>query len=374
LSGCIEEYEADIADDDSNLLVVEGAISTKQNTFYLSRTQSLNSSYVPHMVTGASVSVRGTDGSEYVTQGIGDNYTCWIESLSPDVKYYLHIEFEGEVYESEPQTPLRTEEIAEVTAVQYTPESNIDVLVTPDTPFQTDKANYYSWSYNETWEVHPDYTTMYYFDTEQMTAVYDPFQFPPRGWKDAKSSTILVGASSTYEGQHIEKLKLYDIHRANERMYYRYSGLVRQRAISKAEYEYHLARRQASSEMGGLFTPQPSALPSNIHCLTSNKHVIGFVGCSLNTAEFRIFLKGSDYSIYHPLGKDERQWLEDCNELACLEMVKRGLFLSDWQDDRMIPGGTLRTAWATDYQLDVRLRGAYTEEPDFWSQNDIENW
>ncbi len=30
-------------------------------------------------------------------------------------------------------------------------------------------------------------------------------------------------------------------------------------------------------------------------------------------------------------------------------------------------GGTMRTAWAWDYQLDVRLKGAYIEEPAFWS-------
>ena len=89
-------------------------------------------------------------------------------------------------------------------------------------------------------------------------------------------------------------------------MYYRYSGLVHQRAISKAEYEYELARRQAGSEMGGLFTPQPSALPSNIHCLTSKKHVIGFVGCSDNISEYRFFLNEYDYSIIIPVGDDNR--------------------------------------------------------------------
>jgi hypothetical protein len=33
----------------------------------------------------------------------------------------------------------------------------------------------------------------------------------------------------------------------------------------------------------------------------------------------------------------------------------------------MMPGGKLQTAWAYQYQLDVRYKGAYIEEPDFWS-------
>jgi hypothetical protein len=154
-------------------------------------------------------------------------------------------------------------------------------------------------------------------------------------------------------------------------MYYKYSGIVHQRAISKAEYEYELAQRQAGSEMGGLFTPLPSALPTNIRCLTSNKHVIGFVGCALNTSEYRFFLRAIDYSIDHPEKKDARLWLNDCNEQACYRMVvEQGMYLCVWKDERYRPGGKLQTAWAYDYQLDVRVRGAYAEKPDFWNDED----
>lgn len=369
LAGCIEEYEADISAEYSDLLVVEGTIySSKLNKFVLSRSQAINTSQMPRMVTGARVSVHGSDGSQYMAQETDDYYTCQIGTLDPDVEYYLHIETDGEVYESEPQKPLPTEKIAEVRGEQETPESHIDVLVTPDAPFEPDKANYYSWTYDETWEVHPDYTTVIYFDTKKREPVWDPNQFPLRGWKNAKGSAILVGASMNYERHHIQRLKLYDIDRANERMYYMYSGQVHQRAISKAEYEYKLAQRQAGFEMGGLFTPLPSALPTNIHCLTSNKHVIGFVGCSLNTSEYRFFLSPVDYSIDRPYPKDARVWLNDCNESDCCRMVeKEHMFLCEWKDERYRPDGVLTTAWAHDYQLDVRLRGAYAEEPDFWS-------
>ena len=369
LSGCIEEYEADISDEDSDLLVIEGTIcSGKMNKFYLSRTQVINSSYIPKMVTGAMVSVRGSDGSEYMAQTADGYYACQIDALAPDVEYYLHIETGGEVFESEPQKPLRTEKVADVRGVQDTPENNIDVLVTPDVPFDPDKANYYSWTYDETWEVRADYTTVMYYDTQTLSRVYKAKIFPECGWRDATGSTIMVGASTSYDDQHIQGLKLYDIDRSDERMYYRYSGLIHQRAISKAEYEYELARRQEGSEMGGLFTPQPSALPTNIHCLTSKKHVIGFVGCSLNTSEYRFFLNAKDFSIYHPIPKDARLWVENPSEGDCCQLVYKGMFLCEWQDNR-ITTGVLLTAWAMINQLDVRYRynDVYIEEPDFWS-------
>jgi hypothetical protein len=366
LLGCIEEYEADISDDDSNLLVVEGTIcSGELNKFYLSRTQGLHSSYAPHMEKGASVSVRGTDGSEYKAHATDDYYSCQIGQLSPDEEYYLHIETDGEIYESEPQKPLRTEKISSVRGVQYSQESDIDVLVTPEAPIESDQVHYYMWSYDETWEGRPEYTTSVYYDTEKKEAVDTIGMFPERGWKDAIGTTILVGASTNYDGQHIQGLKLYDIGRGEERLFHKYSGLVRQRAISKAEYEYELARLQASSEMGGLFTPLPSTLPSNIHCLTSHKSAIGFIGCSLNVAKYRFFLYPYEFSVNFHYHGDTRLWLENCTDEDCLRMVSHEMYLCEWQDERMM-GGSLKTAWAYGYQLDVRLRGAYIEEPDFW--------
>ena len=371
LSGCIDEYEADISSEDSDLLVVEGAICSSQlNKFVLSRSLPINSIETPRMVTGAKVIVRGSDGSEYVAQETDGYYACEVGTLAADVSYYLHIETDGEVYESEPQKPLRSENIAEISVVQETPQSNIDVLVTPEAPFDSGKANYYSWTYDETWEVHPDYTTVIYFDTKLMAPVFNPDQFPTRGWKNASGTEIMVASSLNYDGQHIRKVKLYDVDRADERMYYKYSGLIHQRAITKAEYEYELARLQASSEMGGLFTPLPSALPTNIRCLTSDKHVIGFVGCSLNTSEYRFFLKSTDYSIVHPYPEDKRRWLSDCTEADCYRMaVDEDLCLCEWIDERYQPDGKLRTAWATRYQLDVRVRGAYAEKPEFWEDD-----
>ena len=384
LSGCIEEYEADISTEDSNLLVVEGTIcSGKLNTFTLTRTLPLsvdheyywtnetygvNGTYAPYpqMVYEAKVSVRGSDGSEYRAEFERGCYECWIGELNPDVDYCLHIEADGEVYESEPQKPLRTEEIAEVVAVPNTPESDIDVLVTPDAPFEPDKVNYYLWTCDETWEVHSDYTTIVYYDTEQLKPVIDRNQFPHRGWIDAVAPDVTVGSSNNYDGQHIQSLKIYDIDRGDERMYYRYSGLLHQRAISKAEYEYELARRQASSEMGGLFTPQPSALPTNLRCLTSSKHVIGYVGCSLNTSEHRFFLDADDYNIYNPIREDTRLWIDNPKNSDCLRLIDNGMFLCDWIDHSMIPGGKVRAAWAFPYQLDVRYKGAYIEKPYFW--------
>ena len=371
LSGCVEEFEADLPADDADLLVVEGTIRSESvNSFTLSHAQPLNADFTPRIVLGAIVTVRGSDGSECWAHETYGTYSCQMGALNPDVAYYLHIETDGEVYESEPQKPLRTEQIAEVCGVQNTPESNINVLVTTAAPFEPDRTNYYLWTYDETWEVHSDYKTDIYLNPETLVPVFSPAHvstFPDRGWIDDTSSDIMVGSSTNYEAQHIQRLKLYSIDRRDERILHRYSGLLHQRAVTKAEYEYELARRQAGAEMGGLFSPQPSSLPTNIRCLTSRKHVIGFVGCSMNTTDYRFFLNAADYTIYRPAQEDMRLWLENPTDSECRKLLDRGMYPCVWEDKRMMMG-SLRTAWAHISQLDVRFKYSecYVEKPAFW--------
>ncbi len=373
LTGCIEEFEAEVPEDESNLLVVEGTIySGKQCTFTLSWTDPINGYAEPRWSTEAQISVRGTDGSVYETEGGYGKYTCQLGDLNPDVEYYLHIEVDGDVYESDPQKPLRTEKIADVRGVQESQESDINILLTPAEPFDNSKTNYYSWTYDETWEVRPEYTTVIAFvpqGIDKGECVVTGNLWPERGWKDQASETVMIGSSNSYEGQHIQQMKLYEVDHSSQRMFYKYSSLIHQRAISKGEYEYEKARMQASEDMGGLFTPQPSALPSNIHCKTSKKRAIGYIGCSLNTSEYRLFLVDKDFYIERPRKKSDLVVVDEPTVTDCIKLVNNGLYLVDWNDERYM-GGILQTTWAYRYQLDVTIYGCYTEKPDYWDSTE----
>ena len=93
--------------------------------------------------------------------------------------------------------------------------------------------------------------------------------------------------------------------------------------------------------------------------------MIGYVGCSLNTTTYRFFLNGGDFSLYRPTKEDTRIWYENPDMTLCYALATKGMFLCEW-DDQTMSGGKLRTAWAYEYQLDVRYKGAYIEKPDFW--------
>ncbi len=375
LSGCIEEYDAELPENETRLLVVEGRIHPGQCVFTLSRTESLNMSGAATLFEeNAELSIVGSDGSRFRMDHWGDGvYLCNGLNLDPNVKYSLHIKDGNDTYESEPQYPLATEEIKNMVGIQNTPESNIDVLLTTEAPSNASKEKYYRWEVYETWEVRPEITTTIYFDTSMDKAIAKSHQFPERGWMDNVRHDILVGSGSNYEGQQIQNLKIYDINRDDERMYYGYSADVIQIAISKGEYEYELARRQAGYEMGGLFTPLPSSLPTNIRCTSSNKHVIGYVGCSLSTSAGRIFLNPNDYSIHRIKKANIVEFVLSMPATVerAYDMLFNDYYLVGWSVQ--MPGQIVTSRWAKWEYLDVRLQGAYIETPYFWPTGDYKS-
>lgn len=120
--------------------------------------------------------------------------------------------------------------------------------------------------------------------------------------------------------------------------------------------------------MGGLFTPLPSALPTNIHCLTSRKHVIGYIGCSFNTSDYRFFLNGGEFAARQSTLGDNRIWIDEPTEEDCLRMVQKGLYLCEWDTPERSIDGKLHAAWAFRHQLDVRYKypDVYIKAPYYW--------
>jgi hypothetical protein len=94
----------------------------------------------------------------------------------------------------------------------------------------------------------------------------------------------------TYSRDLISHYPVATIPVGTEKISNRYSILVRQYALTKEANEYYQTLRKNTQQTGSLFDPQPSNLPSNIHCLTHpTETVIGFVSAS-TVEEKRIFI------------------------------------------------------------------------------------
>lgn len=389
-TGCIEEFDDDnIPQSQSSMIVVNGSIlGDTVCEINLTYTQKLKEDTVLENnvlnvknVNNAKVRVLGTDGSEYLPikwyvyekesllKLLGDLYNTMefsdmgryifkLPKLNPDVAYYLRIESNGDVYESEPQKPIRTPEIDTIEYCQNAEESDVNVMITTEKPENTDRIMYYEWNVGETWEVRPVFKGNYRYNSKEniIEPIPDKEGFPKRGWKIIKKAFPFIESTAHYKDQQFQKYRIYGINCDDERIYYNYSGLITQRAISKDEYEYQLASNQASLNMGGLFSPQASALPTNIRCVKGSRKALGFVGVSLNRSEKRFYIDGEKISKILP----PRPIITNTD-------IDMSIAAQYWfSGSRIIANGDGHISWVNEKYVDLRTRKDLTFDKPYY--------
>lgn len=358
LSNCIDSYEVHLDGAGEGYLVVEGnIISDSAVVFSLTRTFSLNEAALPEGYNRVKADVRvvGSDGTRWNGVELGDGeYQVEIGTLNKEVGYSLEIIYDGDTYISEPQTPLETSAIEEMTFSQ--PEEGGDIYINLSVNSKsTTGTEFYWWTYEEDWELRSVYYCRYVYEIElDEVIVYDK---PPysQGWCHSKSNKILIGSTESNDNNLLKNKRIYAIASDDHRVSYYYSTLITQRNLSKGEYEYYQCRKKLSDEMGGLFTPQPSELPTNIVCGDPDKTVIGYIGCNMNVSRNRIYVSAKDI---------QYTYQADCRERE-VSNVYRNNYLLGYQIF-FYSAELAITKWANRECVDVRVWGGTLNKPDFW--------
>jgi hypothetical protein len=379
MSACVSEFNANLPDPESNVLVVEGTIiGNSLSNFQLSKSIPLNDeSTSPMPFDGhAKLTITGSDGSQsqsatYLGSG---KYEIPVGALKEDVLYGLKIEYDGDSYLSAPATPLTTPEIDSVSWKQ--PEKEGDVSFYVSTHSDDSKPQYFLWNYEEDWEI-----TAYYY----VNIFYNPSndKFYTRGedslyycWKKARVNELLIGNTETFTENRIVSRLLYQVSPSGDRFSNLYGFNVKQQAIDKAAYEYYLNRLKTNEEMGGLFTPQPSDLDGNISCTTNPaKKVIGYVSVVKNITQKRVFVNRSNVSRPRSYSAcDNTEFPNDFAEWSNAQRYTRGyrpLTEAMGPPDTGSPSsaGPVPESWATSVCVDCKLNGGAKSRPAFWPNN-----
>lgn len=364
LSSCIEHFDAQLPDSQTQLLVVEGTIIGDQDcTFYLSHTFSLNDddTYLAgHYVSDATVSVKGSDGSIYLGHLTAPGtYQVPVGTLKSDVTYSLQITADGQQYSSEPRYPLTTPDIDSLSYAQPRPDRIVDIMVTPAASADTDQPQYYCWTYDEWWEIRTPYHSMWEYLPDSDTIVITTKRID-RGFHHAPGHQKIIGTNADYQAGQIRDMRLYTRENSALCFEYLYCTRVTQQAISLEEYEYIRLNTQQNEEMGGLFTPQPSQLPTNIHCDSDpRRQAIGFVGVCANVARRDLFIRGAEVGYHMPFDLTIYSF-EELDYNSHLELYNAGF--------RVFNIDLLTTYWVRQYLLDCTVSPWFCTliQPDFW--------
>lgn len=358
--GCVEKFEADISDLVTEGLVVEGdIISDSTVQFRLSKTLPLTETddnkvqFDDFLNVEANLAVKGSDGTSWtgIARGKG-MYEVEIGTLMPEVEYSVEIQYKGDTYQSEPQKPLGMVDIERVSFSQPDLAGPVSILL--DTEEAKD-TQYFLWYFEEDWEIRAHFQTKDLYDSESNSVIH--YKYPPvaQGWCYNALDDIMLGTTESNISNKIVGKKIQSIANIDPRISFLYSIRIQQRNLSKQEYEYYQVRTKLNNEMGGLFTPQPSELPTNITCSNPTRKVIGYVGCNMGIAKSHLYIK-----------EDEVLYLE--NYTCDVGKDPEGSYADKFAAGFQISDNTeMGIEWASVKCVDVRLfKADPMGRPDWW--------
>lgn len=370
LCSCIDEYNAQLPDSTQEMLVVEGNIYSDSITWiHLTHTIGFGEGEEENgfpVEADAKVVVKGSDGSLYEgKQTERGSYGISVGHLRADAKYWLEITTkDGLTFQSAPASPqsapgLKLSYEQPVVDGQSGP---VNIYVTTE---NTSDPQYICWNYQECYELQTPLKSEYTFNIDSLAII--PLPFPiDHGYGIRVNKDNLMANSEDYVGNRIDGFRLLSIPKTNPCLCKCYYIKASQEAITKAEYEYEEARRKQSDEMGGLFTPQPSRLPTNIHCTNGDKGVIGYIGVRGRVMMSEMYLRNGR-EVHYVEARKMRTLMSD--EIKENGYTKESLFWDGFQVWSFDPTIDDSDVWASRWALDCRASGwGFTtfDKPDFW--------
>ncbi len=232
------------------------------------------------------VQITSNDGAAYplIEEGNGA-YKSGVLNLDNTKSYQVKIRTSnGKEYSSEPQNCLKP---PPVDSLSWNQVNDVSIYLYTHDP--ANNTHYYKWDYIETWQYNSIYQTIY---GVKNNLIYkrDTSDQIDSCWKTDISTNILLGTSANLSADVINHAKIAIVPYNDEKIYVRYSILVRQWAVTPEAYKYWKIVEKNSQDRGGLFDVQPGQLQGNIHSETDpTEPVVGFVNASSQT-ESRLFI------------------------------------------------------------------------------------
>jgi hypothetical protein len=293
LISCRDPYEPTLVSRNANFLVVEGYIAgdNKTTNIRLSRLNNYEEKAFKAEL-GAIVTLEGQDNS---LQRLNDvnrsgNYTA-ILNIATDNKYRLRIKTSnGKEYLSDPLEVIVTPEIEDLFWKQN--DNGITIMVNTRDP--KNETKYYRWEYEETWTIRARYFSAWEYKNGRLVERMMDAWFPTECYNDFKSTNIVLASTAHLAEDNLRNQPILDISTSTPRLNIKYSILVKQYGLNRKAFQFWQNIQKNTENMGSIFDPQPTQLPSNIKCITDpSEMVVGFISAG-HYKEKRIFISRSD--------------------------------------------------------------------------------
>ena len=373
VGACVYDYTPPVPEG-GGMVVINGDILIGYTTeVRIGRTVAIGSSF-PGSLAADAVYVEDSRGTVY--RGVADEnnrYQIDTRSADPSLEYRLVVELDGSVYESAWQPVLLTSPIDSISHVISADRTQIGVYVSTHSDAG---SSYYRWIARQVWEYHAATNALYFYvppggvldghtvETDTIVS-YDGRVNQYFCWNAAEvADQLLASTESMGENKLIDHL-LYSMECHDQRTQTLYSVELIQEGLTPEAYRYYEAVRNNSTNVGGLFSPQPSEMRGNIHCRTdAGERVLGYISVTQPSVQ-RHYID-FNYFIFHRTSKWE--------SLLGEQSVQRNNWKRVYYEGYLVTVPVLGDAsisynqfrWAYRKCVDCRLLGGTKNRPDWW--------
>ena len=355
VTGCIDPFSPPEVNSDQGFLVVDGFLNVGMDTskIVLRRSQNLNADMLPQMVSGATVWVESKAGERYVFEEKG-NGAYYLAPVQFDMngQYRLNIGTgDGSLYQSEYVAAKNTPVID---SVSNSYDANRNAMVfSVNTHDAQNSARFYKWNFEDTYE----YTSNYYSSLEMVDSqLVQRRQQIYTCYRSSVSTNIMLGSSIKLSEDRISQLPINIVDVATNKLWIKYSMLVKQQALTQDAFEYWTALAKTTQGTGSLFDPLPSLVTGNIRNVNNgSENVFGYFSAATETKK-RIFVTPG---LGHNLMQCDMDTLtKNCsNNQECVYNTSQ-LIITE------VNIGLYQVS--SPYCVDCRLQGGTTTKPSFW--------
>lgn len=368
---CIDDYELPSSDTEPMVVIFGQIVGESDCVFTLRSTiRPTGDMNLYAYINDAKVVVQGTDGQTFVGQpeeGRKGRYVVPVGLLDPKQKYYVKASTMYGDFESEPMQPLDAPDLLELYYEQPRADQVVDFVVSTDDPHQ---QVYLLWQVDEYWEIYTPSRTVWEYRFDPGEDPYGPTpkgsfvkltkeEYTDHGWRHGSSLTDFA-SNQDYGNGAVTQRCICQRSNTDRRFMRRCLVRIRQMAVCQDEYEYRTQLLNQSSEVGGLFAPMPSELPTNIRS-HGDKKALGYIGVRGHVSTKEMYINRSDVNYK---GEDHTMSVPESKVMTPAWMVNNGYAVYSHDPD------TGETEWTLDWCVDYR--SSYwggteaMQRPEFW--------
>lgn len=357
---CIEPFSPPETNSDEGYLVIDGFLNvggSDSTRIELRRTQNVNATTATIIEKGAQLTVEVENGETHaLTEVSAGVYTLPPRQLSRSAKYRLRVKTnDGQEYLSEYVAVTITPVIDSLT-FKVDPALNAGIFYVNTHDVQN-RTQFYRWKFEETWEYEAPYYSALIVRNDSVVSRKENIN---RCWGKLKSGSILLGSTVKLSSDVIKDLPLNRVPIQTNKLFIKYSILVKQYGLSRQAFEYWTDLAKTTQGTGSLFDVLPSQITGNIRN-TSDSRILAFGYFSASTEETRRL------TVTPRLGTYPRCMEPDTLPIRCGQrddvecaIKSAKLLLTYWgaRSDSVLA--------APPSCADCRLDGGTTERPAYW--------